>query len=266
MKKLREQFLVSISSIASMLHAVKRIVLGLSYTSYDKAEIKQMATEYRTNAKQLEYIQSFLFATNRTYDILATVAMPELFDKCATLGVSPGVLGLLESSESFHNHVKSYNAMPYGMEHVKGFKRKNKLKNRNTWSHQVMQKIYLVNIYKDSRQDVFTRFKGNAKTSKLSRIKDLKKTPYFDSGGCPCGRKKTYHECNACKIPAIKKIMGLSKQCADIIIDYHNKEKDDSEFRPEQADNIWTMWRTLNDNNWCKFIRGSLDVSKDDAF
>ena len=93
---------MSVSAIASMLYTVKRIVLGLSNTSYNKEEIKQMASQYRADAKQLEYIQSFLFATNRTYDILATVAMPELFDKCAALGVSPGVLGLLESSESFH--------------------------------------------------------------------------------------------------------------------------------------------------------------------
>jgi hypothetical protein len=265
-KELQDEFLTSISAIASMLYTVKRVVLGLSYTSYDKTEIKDMATEYRANAKQLEYIQSLLFATNRTYDILATVAMPDLFDKCAVLGVSPGVLGLLESSESFHNHVKSYNAMPYGMEHVKAFRRKNKMQKRKTWSNQVMQKIYLVNIYKNTRQDAFAPYKENSKSSKLSRVKDLKKTPYFDSGGCPCGRKETNSQCDACKLPAIKEIMDLSKKCADILIDYNKKEKDDSEARPEQAGNIWTRWETLNDKNWCKFIKGNLDVSKDNSF
>ena len=155
--------------------------------------------------------------------------------------------------------------MPYGLEHVKAFRRKNKQKKRETWTYQVMQKIYLVNMYKNTRQDTHTRYKKTAKKSK-SLIKDDKQTPYFDSNGCPCGRKQTYHQCNACKIPAVKTIMELSAKCAKILIDYDKRETNDANVTLPDATNIWDNWRELNNNNWCKFIKGNLDISKEIIF
>jgi hypothetical protein len=188
--RVKKEFRCSISALQTYLYSLKDIVLGLSLTSFDRKEIETMAASYCQKAKEFEYIQSFLFKkVSRTYDVIATVCVPELFKKCIDLGVSPGVLGLLEAPENYHNHVRTFPAMPYSLQYAA--RASTKAKKVDSWAKQVMQKIWLVNTYKESRDDTRTPVKEHrGKDNRIARSKilNLSKTPFLlcTEDSCRC--------------------------------------------------------------------------------
>ena len=233
-KREKKQYDLGISILTCELFLLKEMILLLSLTSYDKKEIREMAKRYRLRAKQYEFVHAyFLPNMSRMYDVVLTCIVPHIFDRCIELGVSPGVLGLLESREQFHQRVNQCPSMPFSLYKAIALGRK-------SWCFQVAECLNLL-CYKETREDTRTSFPSETRQvvregkqrnnvrgqggnkgkerQQISYIYDPLETPFLQkTSRCGCGRYKTFDACNVCSWGYIEDIWKKSEQSATLLI------------------------------------------------
>jgi hypothetical protein len=149
-RKVKKEYILAVSAIASYLFCIKKLVLEMSIGVYTREDVDRLAKQFWVTAKQQEYVQSFLFPrVNRVYDVIMTCCAPELYDDCAKFGFSPGALGLTEGNEAKHGTIENEKSMPLGIEAAKRL-------NRDSWTKTVVIRNWLRDVYREKRKDTRT--------------------------------------------------------------------------------------------------------------